>query len=113
MAKLSAKERKEHEAFAAIPFRAMKIDLQKGMTNEDLGTWMLPVRMAACLLKLSKRKLTATVAADFKEDKEEDAYFAFDMIARLTEAEEKFPGLAKICEQARLRVMVAAHAASR
>lgn len=92
---------------AKTEFKPVALDLSKGMTNDELGKWMMPVRVAALNLGMTKAELVEFVRKLGADGKHESIFEIFDYIQ---EAKKTFDGLAEICQAASARILVAASA---
>ena len=94
---------------AATKFDPIDLDLSKTMTNEQLGKWMVPVRVAALHLRMTKPAMIDVVRALSADDSlEDEGGSIFQLYDSMQEAKKTFEGLAEICETASVRLLVAA-----
>ena len=97
---------------AKAKFRRMDFDLSEGLSNEDLGKFMVPVRLAVVIMGRSKADLSKTVLSLDDGDLLKEGGAAQGLIINLSAARDKFEGLARICDAGISRLLIAAHAAA-
>lgn len=96
------------EEWAATNFEPVDLDLSKTMTNDELGSWMLPVRIAAVHIRMTKPEMVNLVhkmCAD--ESLEDQGKRVFEVYDLMQEAKALFEGLTNICDVASTRLLIA------
>jgi hypothetical protein len=91
----------EIEKIANTQRNPMRIDLARLPTNDDFASNNMPwIRVAACVVKLSKAKVISFVQdCDRQDPKEID-----NLLKNLSETQREFAALAQLCAAAEVRL---------